>query len=346
MKKDIQTLSKDQLVFWLAEHDIAAYRAEQILKWIFHRQTDDFSVMTDLSQKDRDLLHRHFHVARLERLQVAVSEDGTRKYLFRLSDGNRIESVLIPERGHFTACVSTQVGCAQGCRFCLTARRGFVRNLHANEIVSQIRDIKNDIPDTHPLTNIVFMGMGEPLANYHNVLESLQTLTDGKWGFQFAGRKVTVSTAGLIPELSSFGFRTKVNLAVSLNATENQTRTKLMPINRRYPLEKLLEACRKYPLMPHRRITFEYILINGINDSPADAHRLAAMLKPLRAKINLIPFNEFEGCDFKQPDKAIISDFQESLIKLHCTAIVRKSKGGDIAAACGQLSGRRHGNRR
>ncbi len=339
MQKDIKTLSKDQLVSWLAERNIAPYRAEQILKWIFLRQTDDFSIMTDLSQKVRDLLAHHFSVARLEKLHIASSEDGTRKYLFRLSDGKRIESVLIPERGHSTLCISTQVGCAQGCRFCRTARGGFGRNLSVNEIVSQVRDIKNDMLDSDPLTNIVFMGMGEPLANYRNVLDALQTITDRKWGLQFSSRKVTVSTAGLVPMLSALGLQTKVNLAVSLNATDNQTRSMLMPINRKYPLEKLLEACRRYPLMPHRRITFEYILIQGINDSPADARRLAALLKSIKAKINLIPFNEFEGSEFRKPDESVIADFQESLINQHCTAIIRKSKGNDIAAACGQLSG-------
>lgn len=339
MQKDIKTLSKDQLVSWLAERGIEPYRAEQIFKWVFLRQTDDFSSMTDLSQKVRDLLTHHFSVSRLEKLHIASSEDGTRKYLFRLSDGKHIESVLIPERGHSTLCISTQVGCAQGCRFCRTARGGLGRNLSVNEIVSQVRDIKNDMLDSDPLTNIVFMGMGEPLANYRNVLDALQTITDRKWGLQFSSRKVTVSTAGLVPMLSALGLQTKVNLAVSLNATDNLTRSMLMPINRKYPLEKLLGACRRYPLMPHRRITFEYILIQGINDSPADARRLAALLKPIRAKINLIPFNEFEGCEFRQPDESVIADFRELLIDQHCTAIIRKSKGSDIAAACGQLSG-------
>jgi len=339
MQKDIKTLSKDQLVSWLAERNIASYRAEQIFKWIFLRQADDFSTMTDLSQKVRDLLTDHFSVARLKKLHIATSEDGTRKYLFRLSDGKRIESVLIPERGHSTLCISTQVGCAQGCRFCRTARDGFGRHLSVNEIISQIRDIKNDMVDSGPLTNIVFMGMGEPLANYQNVLDALQIITDKKWGLQFSSRKITVSTAGLVPMLSALGLQTKVSLAVSLNATDNQTRSMLMPINRKYPLEKLLGACRRYPLSPHRRITFEYILIQGINDSPADARRLAALLKPIMSKINLIPFNEFEGCEFRKPDESVIADFQELLINQHCTAIIRKSKGSDIAAACGQLSG-------
>ena len=339
MKKDIKTLSKDHLVSWLGERNIAPYRAEQIFKWIFLRQTDDFSIMTDLSQKVRDLLTHHFSVARLQKLHIALSEDGTRKYLFRLSDGKRIESVLIPEKGHSTLCISTQVGCAQGCRFCRTARGGLGRNLSADEIVSQVRDVKIDMLDSSPLTNIVFMGMGEPLANYQNVLDALQTITDGKWGLQFSSRKVTVSTAGLVPRFSDLGLQTKVNLAVSLNATDNRTRSMLMPINRKYPLEKLLGACRRYPLMPHRRITFEYILIQGINDSLTDARRLADMLKPIRAKINLIPFNEFEGCEFRKPDVSVIANFQELLIDQHYTAIIRKSKGSDIAAACGQLSG-------
>lgn len=339
-KLDIKSLSKDQLVSWLHERNICAYRAAQILKWMYRRQGDDFGRMTDLNKKVRKLLAHHFTIDRLEKMQVQTALDGCQKYLFRLQDGNLIESVLIPERSHYTLCISTQVGCAQGCRFCHTARGGFMRNLTKSEIVSQVRDIRHELKGDLPLTNIVFMGMGEPLANYRNVLEAVKVLTDGDTGLGFSRRKVTVSTAGLLSRLDQLGRDTQVNLAVSLNATDNATRSRLMPINRQYPLEQLLHACRQYKLRPHRRITFEYILIAGINDSQADAKRLAKMLRPLRSKINLIPLNEFEGCEFKRPGDAVVERFQEVLIQNNYTAIIRKSKGADIAAACGQLRGR------
>ncbi len=342
-KTDLLEISREQLVSWLTDQEIAAYRADQIQKWIYLRQADNFDVMTDLSKNIRMLLAENFKIGRLETEQVETSRDGSAKYLFKLDDGKRIESVLIPERDHHTLCVSSQAGCAQDCRFCLTAVGGFERNLTRGEIVAQVLDIIKDLGDPKRLTNIVFMGMGEPLANYKNLVSAIAILTDNDVGLRFASRRVTVSTAGLVPKITALGRDTRVNLAVSLNATDNKTRNRLMPINRKYPLEKLLEACRQYQPAPGRRITFEYILIKGINDSVDDAARLAELLRPIRCKINLIPFNIHEGCDFERPAEAVIQAFYDILFAKNYTVIIRRSKGQDISAACGQLKARSMG---
>jgi 23S rRNA (adenine2503-C2)-methyltransferase len=340
-KIDIKEMSKDQLAAWLDEHGIASYRAVQILRWIYLRQADAFDRMTDLSKENRKLLFSRFSIDRLEKIRIEKSRDGSKKYLFRLSDGNLIESVLIPERGHYTLCISSQVGCALGCRFCFTGQGGLARNLTRGEIIAQVRDIQKALDEPRHLTNIVLMGMGEPLANYGNVVKAIDTLTDNTLGLGFASRRVTLSTAGLVDRLSDLGRDTAVSLAISLNAADNKTRDWLMPINQKYPIERLLEACRRYSLKPHRRITFEYILLKGINDSEKDAHRLAKLLRPLRAKINLIPFNAFEGSEFRRPDESVITRFLQILLKSNHTAIIRRSKGEDISAACGQLRAHR-----
>ena len=337
---NIIDLDIEQLVSWLEGHNIKPYRASQILKWIYKRQADSFDVMTDIKKEIRKQLSLNFTIKRLETIRIEISQDGTKKYLFKLEDGQFIESVLIPEKNRYTLCISSQVGCAQGCRFCLTAKQGFTRNLTKGEIVAQVRDILNDQIDPDHLTNIVFMGMGEPLANYRNVISAINTITDNQWGLAFASRKVTISTAGIVSKLSSLGRDTKANLAISLNATDNKTRDALMPINRKYPIEKLLDACRRYQLQPRRKITFEYILIKGINDSPEDANRLAKLLRPIKAKINLIAFNEHEGCSFKQPAESAINNFREILLRNNYTVVIRHSKGRDISAACGQLRAR------
>ena len=337
-KTDIKELSRDDLILWLKDQDIKSYRANQILKWIYLRQADTFEVMTDIKIEIRNQLSQHFSIHRLEKTRVETSQDGTKKYLFKLSDGKYIESVLIPEKDHYTLCISSQVGCAQGCLFCLTAKGGFIRNLTKGEIIAQIRDVAYDIGSSKRLTNIVMMGMGEPLANFSNVVNAINIITDSDIGLGFSSRRVTVSTSGLVSKLSDLGRKTSANLAISLNATENKTRNMLMPINRKYPMESLLEACAKYPLMPRRRITFEYILIKGINDSEEDAKRLVKLLRPIRAKINLIPFNTYQGSQFERPDESVVLKFKEILSKNNYTTIVRHSKGQDIYAACGQLS--------
>ncbi len=339
-KRSITELTKDELAFWLNERGIKTYRAVQILKWVYLKQANTFEEMTDIGLEIRKLISQHFAINRLEKMKSELSKDGSRKYLFGLRDGNYIESVLIPEKNHYTLCISCQVGCAQGCRFCMTARGGFVRNLTMGEIISQVRDIQKDIEDPSLLRNIVFMGMGEPLANYRNVLNAIDTITSNEAGLDFSSRKITVSTAGIVPLLEDLGRDTNVNLAVSLNATDNKTREMLMPVNRKYPIEELIEACRRYDLKPRKRITFEYILIKGINDSAEDAKRLAKLLRPVKSKINLIPFNEHEMSEFKRPEETVIRNFQEILTGKNYTTVIRRSKGEDISAACGQLRAR------
>jgi 23S rRNA (adenine2503-C2)-methyltransferase len=337
-KQNILEYDRAQLISWLESRGIKPYRADQIFKWIYLRQADRFERMTDIAKDIRALLEDHFTIGRLQIENVETSRDGSRKYLFKLRDGKRIESVLIPERDHYTLCISSQVGCAQGCGFCLTGRGGLQRNLSKAEIVSQVRDVKIELDDSMPLSNLVFMGMGEPLANYKNLVAAIAVMTDIRLGLGFAGRRVTVSTAGLVPRLISLGRDTRVNLAVSLNAADNNTRDRLMPINRKYPIEKLLNACRNFPLTGGRRITFEYVLLKNVNDSEEDAGRLAKLLRPIKAKINLIPFNSHEGCRYQRPDEDAIFRFQKILIDKNYTVIIRRSKGQDISAACGQLA--------
>ncbi len=343
-KIDIKELPLGALQAWLGARGMRAFHAAQILRWIHRRQTDDFSCMTDLAKPLREALAMDFFVGRLQRLAESVADDGTRKFLFGLADGESIETVLIRERSHQTLCISTQVGCAQGCRFCMTGRGGLVRDLSAGEILAQVRDVAAMAAgDRLPLTNVVLMGMGEPLANYRNVIDALAVIADADYGLGVSARRVTLSTVGLVPRLADLGRDSRVNLAVSLNASDDETRSRLMPVNRRYPLDALLEACRAFPLAPRRRITFEYILIAGINDSPAHARRLVSRLHGIRAKVNLIPFNAHSGSDFQRPDAPVVDAFLQQLADRHQTAIVRYSKGQEIAAACGQLKGAHRG---
>ncbi len=340
-KTDIKELDKDQLIAWLSEHDIRPFRASQILKWVYLRQVDSFQEMTDLKKELRTLIGQYFSIDRLKIQAIEHSKDGSSKYLFALKDGNYVESVLIPERDHYTLCISSQVGCAQKCQFCLTAKGGWIRNLSGGEIIAQVRDILHDhSPKKFPITNIVFMGMGEPLANYSNLLKAVSVITDNDYGLRFANRRVTLSTAGLVPQIRQLGKVAKINLAISLNATNDETRNRLMPINRTYPIKELLAACQDYPLPKGRKITFEYILIKGVNDSLKDARQLAKLLSGMKAKINLIPFNEHKGCRFRRPESESILVFQEALLKKNFTVIIRHSKGQDISAACGQLRAR------
>ena len=336
-KTDLKELTLPALTIWLENEGAKPFHAGQIFKWIYARYVNDFNEMTDLGKRLRKRLIENFLISRLDKVKVEAAADGTRKYLFRLCDGNYIESVLIPERSHDTLCISSQVGCALGCRFCMTGQGGFVRNLSRGEILAQVRDIRGELEDPASLTNLVFMGMGEPLANYDNVVSALATITDASFGLAFSGRRVTLSTAGLVPEMAKLGRDTTVSLAVSLNATDNRTRSHLMPINRRYPIETLIEACRSYPLKKRRKITFEYILIKDVNDSPHDAERLTRLLSPAWAKINLIPFNAFEGSSYSRPEEAVIEQFLEILHGRRYITIVRDSKGQDVSAACGQL---------
>ncbi len=315
------------------------YRARQVLKWLY-KGVGDFELMTDMARPFRQELARQARISQLRLEQERHAQDGCRKFLFALKDGNLVESVLIPEEDHYTLCLSSQVGCAMGCRFCLTARRGLVRNLTAGEIVNQVLAVKPLLPPDHPLTNLVFMGMGEPLANFAALVRALTIIT-APWGLNFSPRRLTVSTVGLAPFIPRLGLQARANLTVSLNAVDNETRSRLMPVNRRYPLEEVLAACRAFPLPRHRRITFAYVLFNGINDAPAQARELARLLKGFRAKINLIAFNPHPQLPFAPPPEARVLQFQEILRQAHYPVFVRESRGQEIAAACGQLVGER-----
>lgn len=339
---DITNLSREELASWVREQDLPAFRTGQILRWLYRRNAAAFHEMTDIAKKTRELLDEHFCFSRMRPKKIETSTDGAQKYLFGLFDGNAVETVLIPEKDHYTLCISTQVGCAMGCRFCMTARSGLIRNLTQGEITGQIQHVQQTLGETEkPLTNIVLMGMGEPLANFDNVLRAIRIMTEDADGLGFSTRRVTLSTSGLIPRFGDLGRSTRINLAVSLNATDNATRSRLMPVNDLHPIEALVDACARYPLSPRGKITFEYILIRGVNDTLEDARRLSKLLRPVKAKINLIPFNEHPASDFKRPDETAIAAFQEVLLQKNYTVIIRHSKGADISAACGQLAGAR-----
>lgn len=335
---DLKEYTQEELERLMVSWGQAPYRARQVQKWLF-KGIADFDQITDISKDFRRQLAERAFISRLTLKDQRQSRDGSEKFCFALADGGLIESVLIPETAHLTLCLSTQVGCAQGCRFCLTAQQGFTRNLTAAEIVNQVLTVKNRLPKKKKLTNLVLMGMGEPLANFPATVRALTLLT-ARWGMNFSSRQVTVSTVGLSPLIPRLGEAVRVNLAVSLNAADNATRSRLMPINRRYPLETVLDACRAFPLPRHRRITFTYVLLKGINDSPRQARQLARLLQGLRAKINLIPFNPHPNLPFERPSEATIRAFQDILVQAHYTTLVRKTRGEDITAACGQLEGK------
>lgn len=338
MKADLKGLNKAETEEWAVGQGLEAYRGRQVRHWILGRLAASFDEMANLPKPLRALLAERANISHLEQVKVRTSIDGTRKYLFKLHDGHFIETVLIPERDHFTLCVSSQAGCAMNCRFCLTAAQGFKRDLETPEIIEQVIQVKRSMDNPDRMTNIVFMGMGEPLANYDAVVKAIENLVSED-GLNFSHRKITLSTCGLVPQLRKLGKDVTVNLAVSLNAADDETRNFLMPINHKYPLKILLSALRDFPLPNRRMITFEYILIKDINDRDEDALKLAALLADLRAKINLIPLNPHPGSDMSPPSQKTILHFQEILLKNNFTAIIRKSKGEDISAACGQLSG-------
>jgi 23S rRNA (adenine2503-C2)-methyltransferase len=314
------------------------FRARQIMKWLYQKGSTSFADMTTLSHAFRDKLAAIARIRRPQIVKIQKSKDGTKKALLRLEDGLLIESVLIPGKSHWTICLSTQAGCAMGCEFCLTARQGFKRNLSPSEIAGQIISLRQETPEGTDIKNIVMMGMGEPLANYKNTLQAINILTCD-FGLGISNRKITVSTCGLSPQIIQLGKDICINLAVSLNAPDDATRNKLMPVNKKYPLEVLLDACRQYPMPGRRLLTFEYILIAGVNSSLRDAEKLANLLQGLRCKLNLIVFNEIPGSPFKSPPPEEVEAFQQMLIKKHYTAMIRVSRGSDILAACGQLSG-------
>jgi 23S rRNA (adenine2503-C2)-methyltransferase len=374
-KIDLKNFTLPALEAFLAGKGKERFRANQIFKWIYQKDGAGFAEMTNISKDFRTELEETACISNLEPATVEVGADGTRKYLFLLEDGAGVEAVIIPDEGRNTLCISSQAGCAMACEFCLTGTFKLTRNLTTAEIINQVMAVKRDLAakaaaeadtvtpekaeaanrqsfpedfddddDSRPtspaaIRNIVFMGMGEPLHNLDNVIPALQIMIDGN-GLQFSNRRVTVSTCGLVPEMARLGREVTVNLAISLNATTDELRDRIMPINRRYPLAVLLQACRDFPLPSRRKVTFEYVMLGGVNDSLADAKRFLKLIHGIPNKVNLIPFNEHEGCDFTAPTRAAIDAFHKFLIDHNVTVITRQSRGGDISAACGQLKGK------
>ena len=323
------------------------YRARQLMLWIYHKRAKSFEEMTDISKLFRSKLSDLAYISHFDIIgKVQSTSDGTTKYLFELEDGERIESVLMYDRGRVTCCVSTQIGCAQGCAFCATGSSGFIRNLTASEIVNQIMAIEADIGGAErsfgphgvkAVTNVVLMGMGEPFANYEESMKAIR-LMNAPEGLMIAARKITVSTSGLVPQIRRFTSEgTQVGLAISLNSTTDEVRSQLMPVNRRYPIGDVLPACKEWALAVNRWLTVEYILIKDINDSPTDARRLCKLLHGIPSKINLIAYNPIADSPFHRPTPERVENFRQILADHHLVAPVRVSRGADISAACGQL---------
>lgn len=316
----------------------ARYHSRQVFKWIYQRFAPSFEVMTDLSKPVRAYLNEHYWIRETVLPEAAkqISVDGTKKFLFRLKDSKNVESVLIPAEDRLTICMSSQVGCAMACRFCLTGTMGLMRNLEVHEIVGQAYELSKN----HEITNIVFMGMGEPLHNLENVCRAVEILVDQD-GLNFSKRKITISTSGLVPAIRKLNERlqgpARVNLAISLNGSYDAQREAVMPVNKAFPLEALLSACRDFELEPHRRITFEYVLLGELNDSLEDAERVIELLKGIPSKVNLIPYNPHPGSDYKRPTDEVVERFHRYLLNRNIAAMVRHSRGRDILAACGQL---------
>jgi len=334
---DLKGMLPEELESFVSSFGKEKYRSKQLIAWIYRKGVNDFEAMTDLSKSFREELRRSARVSSLEVERVASSPDmDTSKFLFRLEDGLKVEGVLIYDDNRSTACLSSQVGCPLGCRFCATGAMGLLRNLRAAEIVDQLLQIRKVARDNR-VTNVVFMGMGEPLLNYGELIRAIR-LMQLEGGISLGSRKITVSTAGIVPgieRLSQEGLG--IGLAVSLNATTDGVRDMIMPINRKYPLRELLKAIHRFCKTSRRRVTFEYVLIKGLNDSDADARRLADIALSFPAKVNLIPLNPVPGSKFRRPSPERVLRFQEILWAKNLTAIVRESKGDDIAAACGQL---------
>ncbi|CAO3352946.1 23S rRNA (adenine(2503)-C(2))-methyltransferase RlmN [Azospirillum melinis] len=342
-RKNLVGLSREELEAEMLSIGLEKFRARQLWHWLYHRGSTDFAEMTTLAKPVREKLADAYIVARPTVVKDLKSADGTRKWLLRMPDGQEVESVHIPEEDRGTLCVSSQVGCTLTCRFCHTGTQRLVRNLDAAEIVAQVmlaRDMLGEWPappDGRMLSNIVMMGMGEPLFNYDNVAKALKIVMDGD-GISISKRRITLSTSGVVPMMERCGQELNVNLAVSLHAVTDELRDIIMPINRKYPLRELMEACRNYPgLSNARRITFEYVMLKGINDTPADARALVKLLEGVPAKINLIPFNEWPGAPYERSTAKAIQVFGDIVNNAGYASPVRTPRGEDIMAACGQL---------
>lgn len=333
-RTNLKALTKEEMSAFVHNAGLPSFRTKQLLHWIYGRYAQSLQDITELSKDWRNKLSRKAYISNLELLDRQVSTDATEKFLFRLEDEETIESVLITDEERLTLCISSQVGCAMGCRFCLTATLGLKRSLLPHEIADQIISA-NRLIMPRRITNIVFMGMGEPLANFENVCDALWRITEL---MDISPKRITLSTSGIVPKIAELPKNAPpVNLAISLNATTDAVRNHIMPVNKTYPLATLLDACRKFPLPPRRRITFEYVMLKGINDTREDAVRLIKLLGRIPSKVNLIPFNPYEGSDFGKPGDERVLSFQKILVDNDVTTLIRKSKGQDISAACGQL---------
>lgn len=351
-------LPRDQVAAALASLGIETFRAKQIWQWIYQRGVTDFSAMTNIKRETQDLLKQHFSIARAGISRNAVSFDQTQKWLLKFADDNEVETVFIPDSNRGTLCVSSQVGCTLSCTFCHTGTQRLVRNLTAGEIITQLLVAKDGLGEwdmqlrkgksngshsgdaaspTRAITNIVFMGMGEPLYNYDHLIASIQLMMSNE-GLALSRRKITVSTSGVVPKIVPLAKDAGTNLAISLHAVTNDLRNEIVPINRKYPIVDLLEACREYQsIVNDRHIMFEYVMLNGVNDSEADAKELVRLLKGIRSKVNLIPFNPWPGAPYTCSSNNRIHAFGRVLIEAGIASPIRKTRGEDIMAACGQL---------
>jgi 23S rRNA (adenine2503-C2)-methyltransferase len=346
MKPNIKDLRFEEFETYLAQHREPAYRARQVWQWLFQKRANAFAEMTNLPAPFRARLNKDFAISRPGVSRRVESQDGTVKFLFSLADGKTIESVLIPETKRLTLCISTQAGCAFGCAFCATALLGLERNVSSAEIVDQVLEASRTLPIDKRITNVVLMGMGEPLANYAQTLKALDIMTDTSWGIGISPRRITLSTVGLVPQIRRLMDETSVNLAISLHAPTDELRARLMPVNRKYGLKELMDCCRSLPIPRRKRITFEYVLLRGINDSVESAQALCDLLSGIRCKVNVIPFNPHPGSIFARPTDESIEAFQLTLYERGVQVNVRRPRGDDIAAACGQLQGEHAGARR
>lgn len=332
--KDLTLLALEGMLVAMGEEK---YRARQVFKWLYDKCVSDFDQMTNIPIGLREKLAEKMSVENFE-TQEFLSKDGTIKFLFKLKDGLFIESVLIPMEDKLTLCISSQVGCPLGCKFCLTGKMGFKRNLSVSEIVEQVIHVKRILKGEKRITNIVFMGMGEPLLNYENVANAIDMIKS-EAGLGFSGKKITLSTVGIPTLLDKIHKECGVKLAVSLNAPDNKTRSSIMPVNPKFPIEEVLDALRNLHLKGREIITFEYVIIDGVNDSPSQAKELGRILKSIRSKVNLIPLNEDGRIPFKKPSDENILRFRDMVKTCGVTVTLRKSKGLDIKGACGQLAG-------
>ena len=334
---DLKSLTAAQMErYFVDDLGEKPFRARQVYKWLWQRGATTFAEMTDIAKTLRAKLEEVAVIRFLDVEQRLVSSDGTRKYLWRLPSGDAIESVLIPDGDRLTLCMSSQVGCAMACTFCLTGDLGLKANLKPSEIVNQALQVARDLPEDQRITNLVFMGMGEPLHNLDNLCSALEVLFDDH-ALNYSHRKVTVSTVGMVDRLIELANRSPVNLAVSLNASTEEQRRQIMPITKKWSLAELIDTCRHLPLPPGKRITFEYVMFRGFNDSLEDARRLYEMLQGVKAKVNLIPYNENPHRDIRRPSEATVKAFQHYFVSRNMNCTVRTTRGKDISAACGQL---------